>query len=56
MLVATAYHLCHEHSGYDSAALLRHFAPQLVAFMVGGGILGAAIPMIRNRLKRRISR
>jgi hypothetical protein len=54
-MVATAYHLLHDHSRLPSADLLPHFIPQLITGGIGGALMigWAAVLHDRQRQARR---
>jgi hypothetical protein len=55
MMVATAYHVLHDHSLLPSADLPQHFIPQLITGGLSGAVVigGAAVIHDRNRRARR---
>jgi hypothetical protein len=51
--LATICHLCHDHAGYTSEALVRHFIPQLIVAVTVCAALFALDAASLERLKRK---
>ena len=56
IVVATAYHVLHDHSQLPFADVLPHFLPQLIAGCVGGALLLGWAAVAHDRKSRRKDR
>ena len=52
MMMATAYHLLHDHTGLPSRDLLAHFIPQLISGCVGGALVLGSAAVVHNRKRQ----